>query len=122
MNFNIQPPPSFVFLVFHKNCLIKNCSSFEDLSAYKMSWFHVDWCKFSIRQRNLNVHHVAMIEATGLKRMRSGHPQWHDLAIEFHKNVLTDSTVTGGTHRQTMVISYTLFFFLRNLAKTDILM
>jgi hypothetical protein len=31
-----------VFLVFHKNDHIKSRSSFEDLSAYKIPWTHVD--------------------------------------------------------------------------------
>jgi hypothetical protein len=42
MNFNIQTAAMFVFFVFHKNCLIKCCPSFEDLSVYKISWSHVD--------------------------------------------------------------------------------
>jgi hypothetical protein len=35
-NFNIQTAAMFVFFVFDKNCLIKSCSSFEDLSVYKI--------------------------------------------------------------------------------------
>jgi hypothetical protein len=42
MNFNIQLAAMFVFFVFDKNGLIKSCSSFEDLSVYKISWSHVD--------------------------------------------------------------------------------
>jgi hypothetical protein len=53
MNFNIQTAAMFVFFVFDKNGLIKSCSSFEDLSVYKISWSHVDWCKFCIHLRNL---------------------------------------------------------------------
>jgi hypothetical protein len=48
MNFNIQTTVMFVFFVFDKNGLIKSCSSFEDLSVYKISWSHVDWCKVCI--------------------------------------------------------------------------
>jgi hypothetical protein len=44
MNFNIQTAAMFVFFVFDKNGLIKSCSSFEDLSAFNISWSHVDWC------------------------------------------------------------------------------
>jgi hypothetical protein len=33
MNFNIQTAAKFVFFVFDKNCFIKSCSSFEDLSV-----------------------------------------------------------------------------------------
>jgi hypothetical protein len=36
MNFNIQTATMFVFFVFDKNGLIKSCSSFEDLSVYKI--------------------------------------------------------------------------------------
>jgi hypothetical protein len=42
MNFNTQTAAMFVFFVFDKNGLIKSCSSFEDLSVYKISWSHVD--------------------------------------------------------------------------------
>jgi hypothetical protein len=42
MNFNIQTAAMFIFFVFDKNCLIKSCSSFEDLSVHKISWSHVD--------------------------------------------------------------------------------
>jgi hypothetical protein len=55
----------FVFFVFDKNCLIKSCSSFEVLSVYKISWSHVDWCKFCIHLRSLNVRHFEMVEGTG---------------------------------------------------------
>jgi hypothetical protein len=37
MNFNIQTAAMFVFFVFDKNAPIKSCSSFEDLSVYKIS-------------------------------------------------------------------------------------
>jgi hypothetical protein len=47
MNFNIQTAAMLVFFVFDKNGLIKSFSSFEDLSVYKISWSHVDWCKFA---------------------------------------------------------------------------
>jgi hypothetical protein len=42
MNYNIQTAAMFVLFVFDKNGLIKSCSSFEDLSVYKISWSHVD--------------------------------------------------------------------------------
>jgi hypothetical protein len=58
----------FVFFVFDKNGLMKSCSSFEDLLAYKIPWSHVDWCKFCIHLRSLNAHHFGMVEGTGLKK------------------------------------------------------
>jgi hypothetical protein len=45
----------YVFLVHHKGGLIKSWSTSEDLSAYKISWSHVDWCKFYIHLRSLKI-------------------------------------------------------------------
>jgi hypothetical protein len=50
VNFDIQTAAMFVFFVFDKNGLINSCSSFEDLSVHKISWSHVDWCKFCIQK------------------------------------------------------------------------
>jgi hypothetical protein len=49
-------------------------SSFEELTAYKISWFHVDWRKFCIHLRSLNVHHFGTVESTELKSMVSRSP------------------------------------------------
>jgi hypothetical protein len=82
MNFNIQTAAMFVFFVLDKNCLIKSCSSFEDLSVYKISWSHIDWCKFCTHLRSLNVRHFGMVECMGLKSMalrspsRAWPPYW----------------------------------------------
>jgi hypothetical protein len=59
----------FVFLIFLKNDL-GSCSSSEDLSEY-ISWSLVDWCKFHIHLKNLNVHHFGIFAATALKIMTS---------------------------------------------------
>jgi hypothetical protein len=64
MNFKIQAAVTFVFFVFITNGLVKSCSSFEDLSVYNISWSHVEWCKFSIHLRRLNVRHFGMVEGT----------------------------------------------------------
>jgi hypothetical protein len=66
MNLNIQTAAMLVFFVFNKNGLIKSCSSFEGLSVFKIPWSHVDWCKFCIHLRSLNVRHFLMLEGTGL--------------------------------------------------------
>jgi hypothetical protein len=59
----------FVFLVSHKSGLVKSCSLSEDLSEYKIPWSSVDWCKFFIHLRSLNVHHFGMVAAMALKIM-----------------------------------------------------
>jgi hypothetical protein len=74
MNFNIQTAAMFVFFVSDKNGVIKSFWSFEDLSVYKISWSHVDWCKFCIHLKRLNVRHFEMVEGTGLKNMASKLP------------------------------------------------
>jgi hypothetical protein len=74
MNFNIQLAAMFVFFVFDENDLIKSCLSFEDLSVYKISYSHVDWCKCCIHLRSLNVRNFGMVEDTGLKRTASRSP------------------------------------------------
>jgi hypothetical protein len=58
----------FVFFVFDKNDLIKSCSSFEDLSGNKILWSHVEWCKFCIHLRSLNVRHFGMLARYGIKK------------------------------------------------------
>jgi hypothetical protein len=121
MNFNIQMAAMFVFFVFYKNGLIKSCSSFEDLSVHKMSWSHVDWCKFCIHLRSLNALHFGMVEGTGLKVWRRGHLQWHNVPTKFHKNLEIGSKVIRGdtqTDRQTGdLISLTFLFKESRLVK-----
>jgi hypothetical protein len=46
---------------------MKSCSSFEDLSAFKVSWSDVDQCKFCIYLRSLTICHFGMGRTTGLK-------------------------------------------------------
>jgi hypothetical protein len=67
-------PPYSYFFVFDKNGRIKSCSSFEDLSVYKISYSHVDCCKFCIHLRSLNIRHFGMVEVTGLERTASRLP------------------------------------------------
>jgi hypothetical protein len=106
MNFNIQTAAMFVLLCFWKNCLIISCSSFEDLSVYKISCSHVDWCKFYIHFRSLNVRHFVMVEGTGLKSTASRSPSmaWPPLLnfIKIYQLVIRGHTHTHThTHTQT---------------------
>jgi len=93
VNFKFKPPAMFPFFVFRKSGLIKSCSSSEDLSEYKISWSYVDWCKFYIHLKSLNVRHFGMVAATALKLWRRGHLR---LPTEFHKNLPTGAKVEGG--------------------------
>jgi hypothetical protein len=111
MNFNILTAAMFVFFVSDKNGLIKSCSSFEDLSVYKILWSHVGWCKFCIHLRSLNVRHFGMVEGTGLKVRRQGHLQWHDHTTAFHKNLPIGSKVISGTQTDRVVIEKPHFPF-----------
>jgi hypothetical protein len=105
MNFNCQSPAMFVILVFHKNSLTESCSSFQDLSACKISWSHVHWLKFCIHLRNSNVRHLGMIEATGLELMASRSPSMAYPPCWFHEKLPVGSNLLGGggvrqTYRQ----------------------
>jgi hypothetical protein len=64
----------FVFLVFSENCAVKSCSLIDDQSAYDVSWFYFDWCKFRVHLRSFNVCHFGMVEATGLNITASRSP------------------------------------------------
>jgi hypothetical protein len=52
----------FPFFVFRTNAHIKNCSSSEDLSEYKISGYYVHWCKFYTHLKSLNVRHFVMVQ------------------------------------------------------------
>jgi hypothetical protein len=84
----------FVFLVPHKNDLVESCSSFEDLSANKISWSHTKWCKFCISLRSL--------KQNDNKLCHQGYLQWYDHPAEFNKNLLNGLKVDGegGAHRK----------------------
>jgi hypothetical protein len=66
VNYNFQPPAMLIWLVSH-NSGFKSCSSSENLSAYNISWPHVDWCKFYIHFRSLSIHHFGMGDTMQLK-------------------------------------------------------
>lgn len=66
-----------------------------------MSWFYIDWVKICICLRSLNTSDFGMIEAMVLKYLASRSPSLAYLCAKFHKNLLIDSKVSRGTHRQT---------------------
>jgi hypothetical protein len=59
----------FPLFIFCTSGLIKSCSSSEDLSEYKISWSYLDWCKFYIHLKSLNIRHFEMVAAMALKIM-----------------------------------------------------
>jgi hypothetical protein len=73
MNINIQPLSTF-FGLPPKNCIIKSCSPFEDVKAYKTSWHRVDKCKYCTHLGSLNVCHFGAAGAAGLKSKVSMSP------------------------------------------------
>jgi hypothetical protein len=119
---NFRLPSTVAFLVFHKNGITESCSSFEDLTAYKkISWSHVNWCKFCIHLRGYNICHFGMVEAMGLRSVVLRSLQWYDLPTEFHKDLLIGSKVIMGRHTdgQRELWSHNLtFLFKENRLKT----
>jgi hypothetical protein len=101
LNFNFQPPTTFVFFVSLKSNFTKSCSSFEEISAYIISEPRVDWCKFCNRLRSLNVRHFGMVVTTRLKLWHRGRLQRHGLPTEFHENLPFGSKIDGGQHTYT---------------------
>jgi hypothetical protein len=101
LTFSQSPCLYFWFFI---SGLTESCSSFEDLSAYKFSWSHVDWCKFCIHLSSLNIHHFGNVKAVGLKLWCWDHLQWHDLPTKFHKNLLTGSKFVGGGRQESDLI------------------
>jgi hypothetical protein len=45
----------------------------------------VDWCKFCIHLRSLNIRHYGTVEGMELEIMESGSLQWHHISAEFHE-------------------------------------
>jgi hypothetical protein len=61
---------------------------------------NLDWRKFYIHLRSLNVSNFQTVEAKGLKNVwRRSDLQWHGLPNDFHRN-LTDLKISGEKHRR----------------------
>jgi hypothetical protein len=45
----------------HENSVVTIVTNLNSLRS------HVDWCNFCIHVRSLNVHHIGLVKATGLK-------------------------------------------------------
>jgi hypothetical protein len=102
VNFKYQPSEMFVLFVFRKKWPHKSCSPSEDLSEYKISWSYVEWCKFCIHLRSLNVRRFGMAAATVLKIMASRSLSMAWPPTEFHKNLpITSQDDMGWTDRNT---------------------
>jgi hypothetical protein len=80
-------------------------SCFQDLSAYKMSWSHVDWWKFCIHLKSLNFLHFEVVEANGLKIKASRSPSMAWPSYWIHRNLQLGSKFDGGRHTDGNVIS-----------------
>jgi hypothetical protein len=86
------------FKLSHKNGVVTL------LTGVNSSRSHVDWCKFRIHLRSLNVGRFGTVAATVLKIVARGHLQWHVHPTEFHENLQTGLKVSGAhirhAHRQ----------------------
>jgi hypothetical protein len=51
-----------------------------------------------------------MVEATGLKIMVSGHPQWNDLAAKSHENITVKQLLVGERQTDRDLTSLTFIF------------
>jgi hypothetical protein len=101
----------FVCLVSGKSDLIKSFSSSEDPSVYKISRSYVDWRKFGVYFRSLNVRHVGMAKAARLKVLALSHLQYHNLCTEFHGNLSTGSIVDSGDRNTDRMIHSLAYIF-----------
>jgi hypothetical protein len=103
-NFKFQPTSTFAFFIFHKNGLVKRCSSFKDVISIQ----NVMVTRWLIQV----LHPPQKFERPPLwngwsydiKVWGRGHHKWYGLLAQFHENVPTGSDVISGeiqTYRQT---------------------
>lgn len=61
----------------------------QNLSAHKILWHHVDWCKICIHLRSMNVRQFGVVEVTEVQVWLVGRSQWHGFHVKFHENLPT---------------------------------
>jgi hypothetical protein len=107
INFNFQPPSTYILSGFTKTSYLKSCSFFQDLSHTD---FHVPalaGASFASTSQSLNVHHFGMVEDAGLKKkyvVEITHSGAISL-LNFIKILLICSEVIRYTYIGIMVIS-----------------
>jgi hypothetical protein len=93
INYKFKPPSTSVFLVSQKMVLLKVVLPLNIYRNTKVQ-SRIDWCKFCIHLRSLNVRHFGMVEAMGLEVWLRDHLQWHDLLtnlLKIHRKLLGDT-------------------------------
>jgi hypothetical protein len=96
MVFNFQPASMFVFLVFSKNCLVKTCSSLENLWPHNISWSDVDGFKFWIHLSSSSVHSFWNGWRYGIKKCGVEVTFNGMTSAEFNINLLVVQMLLGG--------------------------
>jgi hypothetical protein len=111
MNFNFQPAATFIFVVFDKKMVLLKVV--HPLKIYQHTKFHGPTLTDATFASTSEVWTRAILKCLKVRDWNvwyRGHPQWHDLRTEFHKNLPIGSKVIRGetqTDRQTyrLVIS-----------------
>lgn len=97
INFNFQPSPMLVFLVFTRTILLRvihlsKISQYTTFHGPMLTGAHSVFA--SVVQ---NVRHFETAEVTGVKTRRRGHLEQHDFHTECHTNLLIVSKVIRGS-------------------------
>jgi hypothetical protein len=101
MIFNIQPPPTFIFFVVHRNYLIKSFSSLEAPSAYKFHGPSISGVIFASTSEVYTSIIMELLKLCDYTVWHRGHVRWHDLLAEFHINLPIISKVIRKTNIRT---------------------
>jgi hypothetical protein len=108
-NFNFWLPPG-LHLCFSQKWSYSNLFIFWRLSARKIPWSHVHWCRFSIL-RSLNIRSFRTDEPTRLKCMTWRIPSITKAPCRIYANILIGSKIVNwGTRRQEGDLTSRLLF------------